>query len=444
MSSDSQDSVEHGFEWPAKESALQAARTFLQECAAARSRTLMLPDKDADGLCASLIIYRTLLALGLPSDMISTHFVTKGSNVHTESERVLFEAYKPQYVIVVDQGSRRGDPLVRGKGTRTLLVDHHWTNSDDDFPQGALILSAARHPPVATSSALAYMLCRPFVPSQRRDGIDYLCVMGTYGDLGASFVFGPGWPNEEIQACIRRCTKKALLNGVVLLNAPRRTATYDVQSAWTALLKSKISPAPILEDPRLKDARKEVNEEVSRVSRNRPWFSGDGRVALIRVTSSAQIHPMIATRWSYSLTSTKLEVVMCANDGYLPGMTNFSCRVAKCAKDRLLKDAHETCSTGQKRKASAFSPDDEVDSQGINIIEILKDYAGREDGLIDDMGENFARGHKQASGGIVNTEYFERLWVIMQTSSSHNEDSKVKRQKKPSAQKNTLEGWLIR
>ena len=62
---------------------------------------------------------------------------------------------------------------------------------------------------------------------------------------------------------------------------------------------------------------------------------------------------------------------MCANDGYLPGMINFSCRVAKCAKERRANE------------------------DGVNVIEVLKGYARRDPGLLEAMGDDFARGHRE-------------------------------------------------
>ena len=159
----------------------------------------------------------------------------------------------------------------------------------------------------------------------------------------------------------------------ILVTPARRTAAYNVRSAWDVLLRTMTSPHHILQSAALCRARKEVNAEIARVSRNRPYFSGDGRIALIRVSSGAQVHPVIATRWSSSLKSKSLEVVMCANNGYLPGMTNFSCRVAKCARERRVY----------------------LNISEVNIIEILKEYADREEGLSELMGDDFARGHKQ-------------------------------------------------
>ena len=43
---------------------------------------------------------------------------------------------------------------------------------------------------------------------------------------------------------------------------------------------------------RLHEAREEVKIETAKVSRCPPRFSGDGRVALIRINSGAQVHPV--------------------------------------------------------------------------------------------------------------------------------------------------------
>lgn len=128
-------------DWPASEAALSAARTFLRCCASARQPTLLVPDKDADGLCGAMIVYRTLIALGLPKDLIRAHFVAKGSNVHGEEERAKMEAYGARFVVVVDQGSRKSGPIVRGTAkdsgsVQTLILDHHWS---DAFPEGAMV-----------------------------------------------------------------------------------------------------------------------------------------------------------------------------------------------------------------------------------------------------------------------------------------------------------------
>ena len=80
------------------------------------------------------------------------------------------------------------------------------------------MLSAARYPPVATSSALAYVLCRYMHPDIREQ-TDYLCAIGTMGDLGANMKWEAPWPAEDMRRCIQQYGKKTLSDAVRLVNA---------------------------------------------------------------------------------------------------------------------------------------------------------------------------------------------------------------------------------
>jgi len=78
---------------------------------------------------------------------------------------------------------------------------------------------------------------------------------------------------------------------------------------------------------------------------------------------------------------------MVANSGYLPGMVNFSCRIARSARSR---------------------------DPPVNIIESLKAVADLDTtDLVERMGQSFARGHKEASGGIIPAAEFEELMALM-------------------------------
>ena len=104
--------------------------------ASAQKSTLIVPDKDADGLSAGVIIHRTLTKLGLDEKHLDVHLVQKGSNIHDETERQLMLEKKPRFVIVLDQGSRGGQPVINDPETQSLLIDHHLS---DDFPEGAVV-----------------------------------------------------------------------------------------------------------------------------------------------------------------------------------------------------------------------------------------------------------------------------------------------------------------
>lgn len=404
--------------WPAPEAKVQRAREIIVECAKAARRTLIVPDKDADGLSSGVILHRTLVALGLPPDKITVHLLRKGQSLDHEEERARMSESEPAYVFVLDQGSRNTAAVVTGDH-KALVIDHHFA-TDLDFPQDAEFVTACNTPPVATSSLLTYTICEPLHETVA-ETCDWLCVVGTHGDLGNTVSWRSPFP--DMSATFKRYTKKIINEVVSAVNAPRRTAKFDVISAWEALLSAQL-PSEVLKCRRLHQARAEVADEVERCTHTAPKFSADGKVAVFRIKSAAQIHPVIATRWAGHLNSKALEIVMVANEGYLDGMVNFSCRIARCAKSR---------------------------DTPVNIIESLKAYASLDampgsdraepTPLIDRLGTNFARGHVQASGGIVSRDHFEELIKLMKVGEKSGAPKKSEPDNKP-VQKNTLNNYF--
>jgi hypothetical protein len=395
--------------WPAPAADMDRARNFLQECALSNKKTLLVPDKDADGLDAGIIIYRTLELLGLDAANIDVHLVAKGRNVHDEEERLAMKAKEPSYVIVVDQGSRAGPPLV--DEASCLIIDHHLS---DEFPKHATVVSACHYPPVATSALLTYEICKPLHPEVEVK-CSWPCAMGTIGDLGTTLKWLPPFP--DMTETFKAYSKKSINDAVSLLNAPRRTAKFDVISAWQALLDAE-GPKDILSNERLLDARIEVNEEVERQTHTPPKFSKDGKIAVLRIHSAAQVHPVIATRWAAHLKSKHLEIVMVANSGYLPGLVNFSCRIAACARSR---------------------------DPPVNIIDSLKAVAALDEtDLVARLGDSFARGHKEASGGIVPVSEFEELMALMKVGVKPDPIPGEEKKTKVSPQKNNLMNYFTK
>ncbi|KAK6206358.1 hypothetical protein LQW54_007812 [Pestalotiopsis sp. IQ-011] len=399
--------------WPAPNDQIETARSRVLECALAGKRTLIVPDKDADGLTSGTILQKTLVLLGLDPDLISAHLLQKGSNIHDEAERTAMASHKAEYVFVLDQGSRKSGPVI-DTPHKALVLDHHYA-LEDDFPEGAQHVTACNSPPVATSSLLTYHICSTLHDGVR-EACDWLCVMGTHGDLGNTLKWEPPFP--DMKSTFKAYTKKALNDAVSLINAPRRTATYDVPGAWKALTSAS-SPAELLKNKTLLAARAEVNAEVERCTHTAPKFSKDARIAVFRINSAAQIHPVIATRWAGHLQSPKLEVILVANEGYLPGMVNFSCRIPRSARAR---------------------------DPPVNIIEVLKDIADKaqDSTLRARLGESFARGHKEASGGIVPKAEFEELMDTLEIGKKPEDSSPSKKRVKDTMpkQSNTLMNYF--
>lgn len=372
--------------------------------ASANKQTLIIPDKDADGLTSGTILHRTLTLLGLSPSLISTYHLPKGTTIDASS-RTSIASYTPSYIFILDQGSRSG-PTLLDIPHRAMVLDHHHA-LEHEHPEGALFVNACDYPPIATTSLLTYLICRELHPQVQED-CGWLCAIGTHGDLGNSFRWEPPFP--DMKATFKKHTAKAIKDAIGLLNAPRRTAAYNVSAAWTAL-QAATSPKELLTNKALLNAKAEVAAEVERCTHTAPKFSSDGRIAVFRISSPAQVHPVIATRWAGHLKSTKLQVVLVANEGYLPGMVNFSCRIAKCARGN---------------------------DPPVNIIEILKEVAenAEDKTLRERLGESFARGHREASGGIVPVGEFEELMAIMEVGVHARGTASVK--KGPPAQRNNL------
>lgn len=183
------------------------------DSAEAQRRTLIVPDKDTDGLSAGVIIHRTLVKLGLDAKHLDVHLVQKGSNIHEELERKSMLEKKPKFVIVLDQGSRGGPSVIDDPQARSLIIDHHLS---DDFPEDAEVVSACHYPPVATTSLLAFEICKE-LHSDIASECGYLCVMGTHGDLGNTLKWLPPFP--DMTETIKRYTKKLLNDCVSYINA---------------------------------------------------------------------------------------------------------------------------------------------------------------------------------------------------------------------------------
>ncbi|KZM21339.1 uncharacterized protein EKO05_0008861 [Ascochyta rabiei] len=406
--------------WPARKQQIERAREIIKECADAQKPTVILPDKDADGLSSGAVLHHTLTSLGLSPDLISVYFPPKGSNVHDDATKAALTELSPAYVFVLDQGSRKGAALLDLPHT-CLIVDHHFAE-EGGFPEGAEYVTAHDCPPVATTSLLIYHICLP-LHLDLADKISWLAAMGTHGDLGTTLKWQPPFP--DMTATFKRHPKKAINDAVGLVNAPRRSAAYNVRDAWDAVISAS-SPDAIKTTEKLHDAAFEVRRETERCTHTAPKFSADATICVLTISSAAQIHPVIATRWAGHLKSNKLEIVMCANEGYLPDKVNFSCRIAKVARGR------------------------EGDEK-VNIIKRLEGIVEGHPELRERLGESFARGHKEASGGIVGKKEWDELKVFMGLDDSKTKKKKLEKEngtatttKKMPAQKNTLANYFAK
>lgn len=299
---------------------------------------------DADGLSALAILVRALRASGRE---VLPRIVGRGENPWSGEMRAELSARPLGGLIATDLGTRPGAILPR---TPTIVIDHHVPTGE---PEDTTTITGADFDPIPTSSLLAFWCAGALLPPDEQDRLLWLAALGLIGDMAD----GAGFPELERA---RRYGITALRDATSLINQARRAGAGDASPALALLLKGE-GPKDVLsgrypETEALLAAKAEVKAEMEAGKRIAPKIRNG--VALIRIHSPCQIHPLIAQQWRSRL---KGEVVLAANTGYRPGWVHFAAR------------------TGGDRDLIAF-------------------LAERRPAGAD---ENYGSGHRQATGGAL-------------------------------------------
>ena len=305
----------------------------------------ILTHNDADGLAAAALLARAFPRIALPTQV---RILGRGENPWSEAMGDELRAQAMGGLIVTDLGIRPG-PI--RPDTPTIIIDHHVPGG---APPDATVISGHGQTPTPTSSLLAFWCAGALTEV---DDLLWIAALGIIGDLGDSADF------EELAAARKRHGASALRQATTLINAPRRTAAGDAGPALELLMKAagprEITSGRHPETALLFSARDEVKAALEEGKRVAPKMKGP--VALIRLHSPCQIHPLVAQRWRNRL---KNSIVIAANTGYRPGWVHFSVRSA----------------------------------QDVNLIEFLRGYAPAS------ADEGYGNGHERATGGALRTE----------------------------------------
>lgn len=298
-------------DWPAPAADIARARERILDWAHRAARVIVAPHGDADGLSAGALTVHALQRLGAtPMPLLPG----KGEHVHTPAMQARLREARADGLVVLDMGSRPG-PVV--PGLPTIILDHHDAPAR---PDGDIVfVSAAGHEPVAPTGLLAHHVLADLV---YLDDLAWLALLATIGDLGPRHPF-----TDELRPIAARHRISHLQEAAALINAARRTPHYRPERALAVLLAApgprEIARREVPGTDDLVACRSEVRAELDRVARTPPRIANN--VALLRFSSPAQIHPLIATRWAARLAP---KIVIAANDGYLPGRVNFAVRSA--------------------------------------------------------------------------------------------------------------------
>jgi single-stranded DNA-specific DHH superfamily exonuclease len=284
-------------------------RLFLDECKA-DERIVILHDSDADGVAAGVVLQLALERKNFKN--VVRLAPDRVRNAWTEENRASVQAHNPQSLFVLDLGSKDESVI---EAVRTCFIDHH---RPEGAPENSTLISAYTWRPVPNTSLIVYELCRDLTDV---DDLEWIACLGTLSDLGERAPF------EIIARAKKKYKAKWLKEATTLVNAARRASIYNPELAARALV-AHASPQSLVESDSeevetLRAAREEVKRAMDEAKKAAPVFAG--QVALIRINTPCQIHPLIAQIWRTRLPKY---IVIAANEGYMPGRVNFSARSA--------------------------------------------------------------------------------------------------------------------
>ncbi|MBD3884520.1 DHH family phosphoesterase [Phormidium tenue FACHB-886] len=334
---------------PDLDTACRAFQSFIDRVPRSAA-VVALHDSDADGLTAGVVWQRALERAGFTA--VQRVIPDRERNAWTAANRERVQAACPNYLFVMDLGSQAESVIA---GVPTCFIDHH---HPEGVPLGDTLISAYTWEPVPNTSWIVWHLCQQIADVT---DLDWIAAIGTLSDLGERAPF------ELLTAAKRKYTAKYLKEATALLNASRRASRYEPEVAAAALLshtdpKSLVNSAsPEVE--RLRIARAEVKAALEEARKVAPVFAG--KVALLRLNSPCQIHPLIAQSWLSRLPGY---IVIAANEGYLPDRVNFSAR-----------------------------------SKSANVLEFLRTQQ------ISEGQGSYGHGHDQASGGSLPPDRWHEL-----------------------------------
>lgn len=331
--------------------ALEALKNFLGKIEK-KAQTVCLHDSDADGVTAGVVWQKAMERLGFENPV--RVLPTRERNAWLGETGKLVRAAKPDFLFVLDLGSQPADIV---ENAPNCFIDHH-------RPGGALakdtLISAYNWSPVPNTSLIVYDL---FANLTDVSDLDWIAAIGVFSDLGDKAPF------PLLEETKQKYTAKYLRDATSLINASRRAAHYEPEISAQALLKHE-NPKDLVnseseEVKRLREMKAEVNAEMQEARKAAPKFAGN--VALVRINSPCQIHPLIAQSWRSRLD--KKYIVICANEGFMPGKINFSAR------------SHEN----------------------ISALDFLRSIK------IDAREGSYAQGHDQATGGSLPVAAWNEL-----------------------------------
>jgi single-stranded-DNA-specific exonuclease len=178
-----------------------------------------------------------------------------------------------------------------------------------------VVITGFQAEPCPTSGLIAFWCANAIADVS---DLEWIAAISLLSDVGERAPFA------ELTSAKNAHGLSALREATTLLNAARRPSSGNAEPALRLPLRASsprgISRGHSPDAMVLRQAQQEVNRAYTEAKRA-PKFSG--RMAVIRIHTACQVHPLIAQIWRTRLPNY---IVFCANTGYRDGFVHFSGR----------------------------------------------------------------------------------------------------------------------
>ncbi len=273
---------------------------------------LLCGHHDADGLSALACMAKAWeRKFGIRPDM---RIVGRGENAWTpEFADTLTDDLHG--LVLLDLGTGQD----RSTAAPLCVIDHHVPTQETDDER--LVLSGFGEEIVPSTSLIAWWAAKELLGDDAEDLL-WLAYVGAMGDMADK--------GFEVLDRAKKEFKVGKTREVVsLVNAPRRSASGDATPALEWLLAADSPVDALTGDYSQRDiceaAREQVKAATAQGRRAPPRFGSvcGSDVAIIRVDTPCQVHPLIAQSWAGRL---KPAICFAANAEVEPGRVSFSGR----------------------------------------------------------------------------------------------------------------------
>ncbi|KKT31735.1 MAG: Single-stranded-DNA-specific exonuclease recJ [Microgenomates group bacterium GW2011_GWF2_45_18] len=157
---------------------MQRATSIIHDAIQNKKNILVFGDYDADGICATTVLWKTLYSLGAKVKPFIPSREKHGYGVSDLAIDDILSTQKPDLIITVDNGIVAYKPFerLRSLGIQTIITDHHQVDVDG-FP----VADAVVHTTKLCGTTVAWMLARELSAQYAVELLD-LCGIATIAD----------------------------------------------------------------------------------------------------------------------------------------------------------------------------------------------------------------------------------------------------------------------